>query len=198
MRTPPSTGTPGRGSVLQMEPPPRLKAQPLPSAAPSGVPCPGGPRRSPRHPFPAAAPRSWWSCVAAGAPGGFAGGPDERQLPLLGACPDLLRIPGIAAGLEAGLGVQAPAHTHTHICTHIHNTHWQAPRLPSHLLHVSDLEKGFLHPMDIWQRVPPAPWCPSEWLQGQLHGYRTVTSKGHGGAPPHPRDVSEVLTEKIA
>lgn len=98
------------GRVLQMEPPPCLNALALPDTA-RGLRTPqclaqGLPAQS-----PAPAGSAFWRGLQAGLRGVLV----RRQLPLLGACPDLQRIPGIASGLAAGLGVQAPAHTRTHL-----------------------------------------------------------------------------------
>lgn len=94
-------------------------------------PLPGGSRGCPLR---AAAPGPWEPCFPAGRSGQGAGGAGERQLPLAGACPDLLRIPGIAAVLAAGLGVQVAAHTDTQTHTHIkiHKNSSQNLRGPSH------------------------------------------------------------------
>lgn len=124
----------GRVRVLQMEPPPCSKAPSLPALP---VLCPRSLARGypglPPAPWPlrAAAPGPRRPCLPAGRSGQGAGGAGERQLPLAGACPDLLRIPGIAAGLAAGLGVQVAAHTDTHM--KIHKSSSQTLRGPSHL-----------------------------------------------------------------
>lgn len=95
-RGPPAAGLPGRVVSCRWSHLPASKTSRCPalrgSCAPPGSPTQGlpGAALSPEAPLPAAAPRSWWPCVPAGASGGFAGGPGERHLSLLRACPDLL------------------------------------------------------------------------------------------------------------
>lgn len=88
-------------------------------AVPPGGPLPRGSPAQPPGSLPCRSPQVLVALRSrAGSGRVYGGGPGERQLPHLGACPDLLRIPGIAAGLVAGLGVQVPAHTHIHTDTH--------------------------------------------------------------------------------
>lgn len=115
-----------RGYVLQMEPPTCRKARLLPGPAGMLYP-PGPPPRAPsltEPPVPLA-------LSSHGGSGRVGGAPGEWQPPLLDACPDLPRMPGIAAGLAAGLGVPGgPVHTHTHIHTGWISPALAPPRLP--------------------------------------------------------------------
>lgn len=113
-------------NVLQMEPPTCRKARLLPGPAGMLYP-PGPPPRAPsltEPPVPLA-------LSSHGGSGRVGGAPGEWQPPLLDACPDLPRMPGIAAGLAAGLGVPGgPVHTHTHIHTGWISPALAPPRLP--------------------------------------------------------------------
>lgn len=111
-----------RGYVLQMEPPTCRKARLLPGPAGMLYP-PGPPPRAPsltEPPVPLA-------LSSHGGSGRVGGAPGEWQPPLLDACPDLPRMPGIAAGLAAGLGCRGAPCTRTHTYT-LAGSH-----LPSHL-----------------------------------------------------------------